>query len=168
MYYEFFNKIIEDNENKICIFEIGAFYVVIDEQAMYLNELWGLKKVCFAPGICKVGFSVNSLLKYIKKLTDLSISFVVLSVCNMDRDIYWVKSFKKKYEFIDQRFKFNSSNYICDCNKCVVNDGLIDEIENIKVLDYVYAKDYVIIEDDLLSAILLEVIIFIEYNIISF
>ena len=39
MYYEFFNKIIEDNENKICIFEIGAFYVVIDEQAMYLNEL---------------------------------------------------------------------------------------------------------------------------------
>ena len=32
MYYELFNEVFLDNENKICIFEIGAFYVVLDEQ----------------------------------------------------------------------------------------------------------------------------------------
>lgn len=45
MYYELFNDVFE---NKICIFEIGEFYVIT-------NELLGLKKVCFAPGICKAG-----------------------------------------------------------------------------------------------------------------
>ena len=49
MYYELFNEIFEDNKNKICIFEIGAFYVVLEEQAVYLGELLGLKKVCFSP-----------------------------------------------------------------------------------------------------------------------
>lgn len=81
----------------------------------------GLKKVCFAPEICKVGFPKGSLKKYVKKLTDLSISFVVLSACNMDSTsdyIHGVKGFKKKCEYIDERFVFNKSNYICNCNKC--------------------------------------------------
>ena len=56
MYYELFNDVFEDNENKICIFEIGAFYVVLDKQAVYLSEILDLKKVCFAPGICKMDF----------------------------------------------------------------------------------------------------------------
>jgi len=121
MYYKLFDKVFSDNENKICIFEIGAFYAVINEQAMYLSELLGLKKVCFAPGICKVGFPLSSLSKYVKKLTDLSISFVVLTACNMDSTAEYIngaKGFKKKCEYIDERFVFNKSNYICDCNKC--------------------------------------------------
>ena len=56
MYYELFNKVFEDNENKICIFEIGAFYAILSEQAVYLSELLVLKKVCFPLVICKVGF----------------------------------------------------------------------------------------------------------------
>ena len=121
MYYELFYEVCLDNENKICIFEIGAFYIVLNEQAIYLSELLGLKKVCFAPGICKVGFPKGSLTKYVKKLRDLSISFVVLDACNMNSSadyIYELKGFKKKYEFVDERFVFNKSNYICDCNKC--------------------------------------------------
>ena len=138
MYYELFNKIIEDNENKICIFEIGAFYVVIDEQAMYLSELLGLKKVCFAPGICKVGFPLNSLEKYMKKLQDLSISFVVLSACNIDATAdytYKLKGYKRKYEFVDKRFVFNKSNYICECNNCSFKKTeIMKELDNIRRL----------------------------------
>ena len=37
MYYELFDSVFKDNENKICIFEIGAFYVVLNEQAVYLS-----------------------------------------------------------------------------------------------------------------------------------
>ena len=84
MYYELFNKVFEDSENKICIFEIGAFNVVLNEQAVYLSSVLVLKKVCFAPGICKVGFPLNSLSKYVKRLEELGISFVVFSACNMD------------------------------------------------------------------------------------
>ena len=133
MYYELFNEVFSDNENAICIFEIGAFYIVLNEQAIYLSELLGLKKVCFAPGICKVGFPKGSLTKYVKKLMDLSISFVVLDACNMDSSadyIYELKGFKKKYEFVDERFVFNKSNYICDCNKCSFK-----KIEIMKELD---------------------------------
>ena len=79
-----FNEIFEKNENKICIFEIGAFYVILNEQAVYISSVLGLKKVCFAPGICKVGFPLNSLFKYVKRLEELGISFVMLSACNMD------------------------------------------------------------------------------------
>ena len=121
MYYELFNDVFEDNENKICILEIGAFYVVIDPQAIYLSELLGLKKVCFAPGICKVGFPKNSLVKYMKKLQELGISFIVLESCNMNSEAdytYKLRGFKKKYEFVDERFVFNKFNYVCDCNKC--------------------------------------------------
>ena len=121
MYYELFNEIFEDNENKICILEIGAFYVVLESQAVYLNELLGLKKVCFAPGICKVGFPKNSLGKYMKKLQELGVSFVVLESCNIGSVAdytYKLKGFKKRYEFVDERFTFNKLSYICNCNKC--------------------------------------------------
>lgn len=66
MYYELFNKVFETNENTICIFEMGTFYIVLNEQATYLSELLGLKKVCFATGICKMVFLI------------LEISFIVL------------------------------------------------------------------------------------------
>lgn len=138
MYYKFFNEVFETNENKICIFKIVAFYVVLNEQAIYLSKLLGLKKVCFAPGICKVGFPLNSLTKYIKKLTDLGISFIVLSACNLDASadyIYKQKGFKKKYEFIDERFKFNKSNYIFNCNKCSFKKTeIMKELDNIRRL----------------------------------
>ena len=121
MYYRLFNDVFEDNENKICIFQMGAFYVVINEQARYIEELFGFKKVCFAPGICKVGFPVDCLAKYMRKFQNLGISYVVLDACNMNIDAdytYKLKGFKKKCEFVDERFVFNKDNYKCNCNKC--------------------------------------------------
>lgn len=136
MYYELFNKVFEDNENKICIFEIGAFYVVLNEQAVYISSVLGLKKVCFAPGICKVGFPLNSLSKYVKRLEELGISFVVLSACNMDASAdytYKLKGFKKKYEYVDKMFKFCKSDYVCNCNKCSFKKTeLMKELDNLR------------------------------------
>ena len=136
MYYELFNKVFEDNENKICIFEIGAFYVVLNEQAVYLSSVLGLKKVCFSPGICKVGFPLNSLSKYMRTFEELDISFVVLSSCNMDATAdytYKLKGFKKKYEYVDKMFKFCKSGYVCNCNKCSFKKTEITkELDNLR------------------------------------
>ncbi len=49
MYYELFNKVFEDNENTICIFEIGAFYIVLtsynlDTTVDYTHKQKGFKK----------------------------------------------------------------------------------------------------------------------------
>lgn len=136
MYYELFDSVFNDNENKICIFEIGAFYVILNEQAVYISSVLGLKKVCFAPGICKVGFHLNSLSKYVKRLEELGISFVVLSACNMDASAdytYKLKGFKKKYEYVDNMFKFCKSGYICNCNKCSFKKTeIMKELDNLK------------------------------------
>ena len=124
MYYGLFEDVLEDNKNRICMFQIGAFYVIINEQAIYISELLGLKKVCFAPGICKVGFPKGSLTKYMKKLQYLRISFAVLDACDVSLEAdytYKLKGYKKRYEFVDEKFVFNSEKYKCDCNKCAYN-----------------------------------------------
>lgn len=138
MYYRLFNDVFEDNKNKICMFEMGAFYAIINEQAMYIEELLGLKKICFAPGICKVGFPTGSLTKYMKKLQYLGISFAVLDACdvNLDADYtYKLKGFKKKCEFVDERFVFHKENYACNCNKCSFK-----KTEVMKALDNCYKQ----------------------------
>lgn len=118
--FKLFNDIIELNENKICIFEIGAFYVVVGEQAVYLSSRLGLKKVCFAPCICKVGFPKTSLDKYIKLLEMLGISFVVYNSCNVATEaevMYKLKGYKKSIEYICSGFVLDTS-FSCDCNHC--------------------------------------------------
>ena len=158
MYYELFDSVFKDNENKICIFEIGAFYVVLNEQAVYLSPILGLKKVCFAPGICKVGFPLNSLSKYVKRLEELGISFVVLGSCNMDASAdytYKLKGFKKRYEFVDERFTFNKLSYVCNCNKCSFKKTeIMKELDNCR--KYISSFSYKIsnlklIQDDTVS-----------------
>ena len=61
----------EKNKRKIVIIKLGAFYIATEEDAVFLHEKIDLKCNCFKNNICKVGFPVNSLEKYIEKIHEI-------------------------------------------------------------------------------------------------
>lgn len=56
----------EKNRGKIVFCNAGNFYVAIGKDAVILNRLLDLKVSCFKPEVCKVGFPINSLEKYLE------------------------------------------------------------------------------------------------------
>ena len=56
----------EKNKGKIVFCNTGNFYVAIGKDAVILNRLLDLKVSCFKPEVCKVGFPINSLEKYLE------------------------------------------------------------------------------------------------------
>ena len=65
------------NAGKIVLVKIGAFYIAKGKDAVLLNKLLKLKNTCLEKEICKVGFPVNSLNKYIEKLNELEYGYIV-------------------------------------------------------------------------------------------
>ena len=65
------------NAGKIVLVKIGAFYIAKGKDAVLLNKILKLKNTCLEKEICKVGFPVNSLNKYIEKLNELEYGYIV-------------------------------------------------------------------------------------------
>ena len=62
------NMLQKINGGKIVLIKIGAFYIAKGKDAVLLNKLIKLKNTCLEKQICKVGFPVNALNKYIGKI----------------------------------------------------------------------------------------------------
>ena len=65
------------NEGKIVICNAGNFYIAIGKDAVLLSEMLGLKQTCFKPEICKVGFPISSLEKYMGLIKEKEYSYIV-------------------------------------------------------------------------------------------
>ncbi len=78
-FYDIAKKLEEADENKWYLVWIrcGAFFVAIESSAIILSEELNSKRTCLKPGVCKVGFPVESLFDYVKKLENIGISFVI-------------------------------------------------------------------------------------------
>ena len=51
--------------------KLGTFYIATEKDAVFLHKKIHLKCTCFKNNICKVGFPVNSLEKYIEELNEI-------------------------------------------------------------------------------------------------
>ena len=58
-FYEFIESLQSLNPNKIIMIKTGAFFNSIGRDAIILEYTLGLKRSCFAKGLCKVGFPVS-------------------------------------------------------------------------------------------------------------
>lgn len=76
-YTELLEKLQEENKDHIILMKNGIFFVAIGRDAIELNKLLGLQLTCMREGLCKVGFQIKSLEKYISKLKDTKKSFQV-------------------------------------------------------------------------------------------
>ena len=57
-------------EGKIVLVKLGTFYVAVGEDAVLLHKRIDLKCTCYKMNICKVGFPVIELDKYVEKLNE--------------------------------------------------------------------------------------------------
>ena len=69
-----FSKMLEilkkKEEGKIVLVKLGTFYVAVGEDAVFLHKKIDLKCTCYKMNICKVGFPVIALDKYVEKLNE--------------------------------------------------------------------------------------------------
>ena len=76
-----FSKMMEllqvKNNGKIVLCNNGGFYIAVGQDAVLLNRLLKLRVSCFKPKICKIGFPIASLEKYIDMIQQKGYSYIV-------------------------------------------------------------------------------------------
>ena len=70
-------KLQEKNEGKSILMKSGIFFIAIGKDAVVLHEVLGLKTTCIKERICKVGFPVRNVEKYIRLLNENDLSFII-------------------------------------------------------------------------------------------
>lgn len=67
----------EKNKNSIVFIKSGVFYIATGKDAVFLNNIFKLKCICFKNQLCKIGIPENSLEIYLRKLERMNVSYVV-------------------------------------------------------------------------------------------
>ena len=70
-------KLQEKNEGKIILIKSGIFFIAIGKDAVVLHDVLGLKTTCMKDRICKVGFPMRNVEKYIRLLNENDLYFII-------------------------------------------------------------------------------------------
>ena len=109
-------KILQkEDKGKIIICNAGNFYIALGKDAVLSNNLIGLKVSCIEPGICKVGFPINSLEKYTELLIQKRYSYIVYYFDQKKEELEILESFQGKNENSLEQENINC--YTCPKNK---------------------------------------------------
>lgn len=96
-FYEFIEALRKINPDKIVMIKSGAFFNSIGRDAIILEYTLGLKRTCFAKGLCKVGIPVAQFKGKIedikKRLKDKNLGIIIFD------------------EVKDGKYKYNDKNY---------------------------------------------------------
>lgn len=119
-YLDLVEKLQKENEGYIVLIKNGIFFIGVGKDAIVLNELLNLKVTCMRKELCKVGFLVKSLEKYILRLKETKKSFVIYTY---DRDS----------ELEEEIFRYTGEmvkedRNCIDCIKCSNRKETEDEI----------------------------------------
>ena len=98
----------EENPDIIYAFKVGIFYIFIDKDAEYINNIFGLKLTPLNDTIFKCGFPVSKLSKYTELFKEIQIDFKLV---------------------------VNNLSVVTDTQNYVNNSEITNIIDNIKNLD---------------------------------
>lgn len=76
-FLEIVKKLQLENHGYIVIVKNGIFFIGVGKDAILLNKILGLKLICMKTGLCKAGFLVKNIERYIDMLSFAGKSFVV-------------------------------------------------------------------------------------------
>lgn len=118
-FVEEIEKLQTENEGSIILAKNGIFFVAIGKDALTLNDKLGLKLTCMKKELCKVGFLVKNVEKYIEKLEEIGYSFIL-----------YVKNEKQELEEI-YRYKGNPTEETRTCKECLNCENKKEQDEDI-------------------------------------
>lgn len=101
------------NGGKIVLVKMGAFYIAKGRDAVLLHKVLNLKIICLKKEVCKVGFPVNALNKYIEKLEDLKYGYIVY---NYDAKLNKINQIMKKDGKINKEEQERVNCLLCKNN----------------------------------------------------
>lgn len=119
-YLDLVKKLQKENEGYIVLIKNGIFFIGVGKDAVVLNELLKLNVTCMKKQLCKVGFLVKSLEKYIIKLKETKKSFVIY--------IYDKSSEAEEEIFRYTGEKIEEQRNCIDCIQCSKRKETEDEI----------------------------------------
>lgn len=109
-------EILKQKEKGTIVFvKLGAFYIATEEDAVLLHKLLDLKCTCFKMNICKVGFPVNSLDKYVKKLNETKYAYVIYDLDKEKAEL--IEIVRKKGKHNKETEKNTNCLFCGDVNK---------------------------------------------------
>lgn len=98
---EEYNMLKLENEGKIVLMKIGAFYTALGIDAYILSDILELKLSNFSSSK-KVGIPVNSKLKYINIMQNYDIPYVFVEYGKV------IYSFEGNFDFVEKTEKFRA------------------------------------------------------------
>ncbi len=115
-------KLKLENEEKILLVRSGAFVIAVGNDAIFLSELFGFKKNCLKPGLCKIGIPVTYALKYLELIEDKGYSYILF---DYDKN---TKELVEKYKYIGNK-EFGKINFECRNCERYKEENFIDIFE---------------------------------------
>ena len=94
----------KEHKNEIVFVRAGAFYIAVEEDAVFLNNKLKLKCSCYKKNSCKVGVPINALDKYLEKVEKLGYAYHVYSVNKEKIEFIILNSFLKKEILLFYKF----------------------------------------------------------------
>ena len=122
-FYEFIESLQSLNPNKIIMIKTGAFFNSIGRDAIILEYTLGVKRSCFAKGLCKVGFTVayvrENLEEIKKRLKDKNLGILIYDEVKNGRYKFKNKSYDIILELNGDNIEEARKN--TGCNECKKN-----------------------------------------------
>lgn len=119
-FYDFVAKLQKEYDGKVILIKNGTFYNAIGKDAIIVENIFKLKRVCFAKSICKCGFPVyyyqQKLDIFEEKLKKAGISIIIFDEKENGRYIYKNKKYDILFEVKGRDIKERRENL--DCLQC--------------------------------------------------
>ena len=98
------NFLRESHKGIIIFINAGAFYIAVEEDAVFLNSKLQLKCTCFKKNVCKVGVPINSIDNYLSKIEKIGYAYIVYNLNREKRELDIVRMYEgKKHKTIFSR-----------------------------------------------------------------
>ena len=101
----------EKEKGNIVFIKIGTFYIAVGEDAVLMHKKLELKCTCFKMNVCKVGFPVIALEKYVEKLNETKYGYVIY---DYDAKNIELKEKKKKRGKCNKETEKSINCLLCD------------------------------------------------------
>lgn len=129
--FQLYKQLKTENNKVIYLFKSGIFYIALDDDAIYLSNLFNFKLTNLNSSVVKCGFPTTSIDKYIKLFSSYGINFKLI-----DYDLNTIYSPKEFQLNINIKDLLNSINSVDTDNLSIseVYNFIEDLKEKVKII----------------------------------